>query len=165
MKQRKRQRITTTWKKQKKIRSGEVVEIYDWRNETSKYIKPPGQWYFAFSKMMRIILTKSSKGTVLIRGELVYNSDSGVGKPVTKKTKSIKNIKPTQILKQNVVNNNKKVDVNNLLVHHFGDEWKNDTRLSFYKFVVEEDTVTENETVEDETTLCENIEEELELSI
>lgn len=44
-------------------------------------------------------------------------------------------------------------------------KWKNDPRLSFYKFVVDEDTVTENETVEDETTLCETIEDEVELSI
>lgn len=92
------------------LRVGEVVEIYDWQNETSKYIKPPGHWHFAFSKMKRMILTKSSKGTVLIRGEIVYNSDSGVGKPVTKKTKSIENMKPTKIPKQNVVNNKKEVE-------------------------------------------------------
>lgn len=113
-----------------------------------------------------MILTKSPKGTVLVRGETAYNSDTGVGKPVTKKTKSIGNMEPAKISKQNVVNSNKKVDVNNLLVCHFGDEWKNDPRLSFYKFVIEEDTVPENETVDDETTsLCENVEEDVELSI
>jgi len=148
-------------------RVGELVEIYDWKNEASKHIKAPGQWHFAFSKMKRIILTKSSQGTVLVRGESAYKMDVGVGKSITKKTKNSGRMnKPAKIPKHNVVvNNNKKVDVNNLLCCHFGEDWKSDPRLSFYKFIISEDNVApENETVDDET-LCENIEEDDGLSI
>lgn len=73
-------------------------------------------------------------------------------------------MKPAKIPKHDVVvNNNKKVDVNNLLCCHFGEEWKSDPRLSFYKFIIEdnrEDNVApETETVDDET-LCQNVEED-----
>ena len=52
-------------------------------------------------------------------------SDTGVEKPVTKQGKTIP--------KKKWSNNNKKVDENNLLVCHFGDEWGNDPSLNDYK--------------------------------
>lgn len=48
---------------------GKDVEMYDWKTETSKFIRSPGQWHFAFSKMKRMIITKNTKGVVLVRGE------------------------------------------------------------------------------------------------
>ena len=91
--------------------------------------------------MKRMIITKNSKGVVLVRGEGVYNSNIGIGKPITKKTKNIINTKPSKIPIRNVVNSNKKTDVNYLLTAHYGNEWTNDQRLIFYKFVIEGDAI------------------------
>lgn len=63
------------------------VDIYDWKTEISKFIKPPGQWYFAFAKLKRIIITKNSKGVVLVCNEAEYNSNIGLGKSINKKSK------------------------------------------------------------------------------
>lgn len=63
---------------------------------------------------------------------------------------------PTTIVKKNCVNENKKVDVNNLLISHYGEEWKNDPRLKFYKLVLD----GENQEEDKGNTLCESREEE-----
>lgn len=147
------------------LKVGKDVEIYDWKTETRKFIRPPGQWHFAFSKMKRMIITKNSKGVVLVRGEGVYNSNIGMGKPITKKARNIINMKPSKIPIRNVVSSNKKTDVNNLLVAHYGNEWKNDLKngLIFYKFViegdeipgyVEEDILCERHAIEDEINVA-----------
>lgn len=138
------------------LKVGTDVEIQDWRNETSNFIKPPGQWHFAFSKMKRMNLTKNTKGIVLVRGEMAYRSDIGMGKPITKRGKTFLNMNPTTIVKKNCVNENKKVDVNNLLISHYGEEWKNDPRLKFYKLVLD----GENQEEDKGNTLCEAREEE-----
>jgi len=139
------------------------VEIYEWKTETSKFIRPPGQWNFAFSKMKRMIITKNSKGVVLIRGEGVYNSNIGMGKPITKKARNIINMKPSKIPIRNVVSSNKKTDVNNLLTAHYGNECKNEQSLIFYKFVkegdaipgyVEEDILCERHAIEQGSGTC-----------
>ena len=56
-----------------------------------------------------------------------------------KKAKNIINTKPSKIPIRNVVNSNKKTDVNNHT--HYGNEWKNDQRLIFYKFVIYRDAI------------------------
>ena len=144
------------------LKVGQDIEIKNWMEETSKFIKPPGQWHFAFSKMKRMILTKNLKGVVIVRGESYYRLDLGMGKPITKKGKSIPNMDPTIIAKKNVVSQNEKNDVNNLLLSHYGEEWKSNPRLKFYKYVLEgecQDKDTEN------TLTCEAVEEETGLTV
>lgn len=146
------------------LRVGDEVEIYDWKTEAKNYVKSPGQWHFPFSKMKRMILTKNSQDTVLVRGEVAYKSDIGMGKTITKRNKNFRNMKPAKIFRQNVIHNNKKVDVNKLLVCHFGDDWKKDKRLNFYKFVLEGETIPEDSVIEAEQ-ICENIEDDMALPI
>lgn len=59
---------------------------------------------------------------------------------------------PTKITMQNALNTDKKTDVNNLLTAHYGNEWKNDQGLIFYKYVIEGDAVPDNV---EEDILCE----------
>jgi len=54
------------------LKVGKDVEIYDWKTETSKFIKSPGQWHFTFAKMKRMIITKNSKGVVLQLGRVQF---------------------------------------------------------------------------------------------
>lgn len=54
--------------------------LFDRKTETSKsIIKTPGQWHLAFAKMKRMIITKNSKGVVLVRGEGVYDLNIRLG--------------------------------------------------------------------------------------
>ncbi|CAH1111570.1 unnamed protein product [Psylliodes chrysocephalus] len=107
--------------------------------------------------MKRMIITKNLKGAVLVCGESAYNTNNGMGKPVTKK-KNLSNINPTKIPMWNVLSTLKKTDVNNLLVAHYGEEWKNDSVLFFYKFALEGDAIPDNAV--EEVPLCEHVVEE-----
>lgn len=147
------------------LKVGEDVEIKNWKDETRKFIKLPGQWHFAFSKMKRMILTKNSNGVVIVRGESNYRTDLGVGQSITKRGKSIPNMDPTLITKKNAVTENKKVDVNNLLFSHYGEDWKSDPRLTFYKFVLEGEDQPEDTEDGETTVLCEAREEECGLTV
>jgi len=73
------------------LKVGMDVEIYDWKTERNKFIKPPRQWHFAFAKMKRMIITKNSKDVVLVRGEAVYNSNIRMEKKKKKKKERKKN--------------------------------------------------------------------------
>lgn len=54
---------------------GTDVQIYEWKSEAGKCIKPSGQWHFAITKMKRMVITKTIKRIVLVRGGNNYNSD------------------------------------------------------------------------------------------
>ena len=92
--------------------------------------------------MKRMIITKNSKGVVLVRGEGVYNSNIGMGKPITKKKqRTLLTWSPLKFQYGMLSTVIKKTDVNNLLTAHYGNKWKNDQRLIFYKFVIEGDAI------------------------
>lgn len=57
----------------------------------------------------------------------------------------------------NTVNNSKKVDVNHLLLSLYGEEWRNNPHLKFYKFVLQGNNQEGNA---GETTVCEAGEED-----
>lgn len=143
------------------LKVGEDVQIRNWKEEAAKFVKSPGQWHFAFSKMKRMIITKNSSGVVVVRGEANYKSNLGMGKSITKKGKSIPNMSPPIINKRNAVSENKKTDVTNLLLTHYGEEWKSNPRLNFYKFVLEGESQEES----NEDPLCETREEECGLRV
>lgn len=62
---------------------------------------------------------------------------------------------PTKIPMRNVLSTNKKTNVNNLLTPRYGNEWKNDQGLIFYKFVVKGDAIPDDVVEEDNNILCE----------
>lgn len=143
------------------VKVGEEVQIKNWKEETSKFIKLPGQWHFAFSKMKRMIISKNSNKVVIVRGESNYRSDLGMGKTITKKGKNIPNMNPSIINKKNAVSDSKKNDVRSLLVTHYGEDWMTHPKLKFYQFVLEGGSQEEPA----ENTLCEATEEDSGLRI
>ncbi|KAK4883911.1 hypothetical protein RN001_000182 [Aquatica leii] len=119
-------------------------------------------YMYNFTVVQGMILTKNTKGTALVRGENLYNSDLGVGKGIAKRGKNIHDMNPTKIVKQNTVSDSKKVGVNNLLISHYGAEWKNNPHLKFYKNVAEGEANLEDE---EQEILCEEVSEETNVSI
>ncbi|KAK9723324.1 hypothetical protein QE152_g19257 [Popillia japonica] len=106
-----------------------------------------------------MIITKSKNGATVVRGEIAYNSDGESAKSVSKKEKSLRDLKPAVIHKQNVINQEKKKDVNELILAHYGAAWKNDLDLKFYKCVLEEATEQTDGNPAEVEGLCENFEE------
>jgi len=88
-----------------------------------------------------------------------------MGKTITKKAKSIINMKPSKIPMRNVLNSNKKTDVNNLLTVYYGNEWTNNQSLIFYKFVIEGNAIPDN--IEEDYVYCEShaIEDEINVAV
>ncbi|CAG4957539.1 unnamed protein product [Colias eurytheme] len=150
------------------------IPVLDWKSSINSIVKTPAQIHFKISQCKRFILRRSKKqGSVLVRGELYYNSDTGNPKSLCKPGKKAEDIRPTIIPSGIQVNPLKLRDVRNLLQKHYGDSWKNLAHLRYFHAVLnhldedelrllEERGVEENDTVED---LCEVQEEGENLSI
>lgn len=151
--------------------------MLDWKSSINSIVKTPAQIHFKISQCKRFILRRSkTQGSVLVRGELYYNSDTGNPKNLCKPAKKAEAIQPTIIPSGIEVNPKveaKLRDVRNLLQKHYGDSWKNLAHLRYFHAVLnnldedelrllEERGVEENDTVED---LCEVQEEEDNLRI
>lgn len=136
------------------LRVGNDVVVYDWKTELGNVMKPPGAWHFSFLKAKRMIIKRQKGGSVTIQGEVAYNLDVGMSRTVNKKAKSLSNLKPAVISKQNILKQKKKADVKSLIAAHYGDDWIENTDLSFYKYVLEEAQDLEEDTAPE--NLCEN---------
>lgn len=78
---------------------GKDISVGDWKAYSGSVFKKTGTWHFQFQKSKKIILTRHTAGdTVLVRGESLYNSDSGKAESICKKRKSLKSgvIAPVQ---------------------------------------------------------------------
>lgn len=134
----------------------ENVKIYDWKKSVQNVVKPPAGWHFAFAQSKRIIITKVNGSRIFVRGEFTYKSDLGSEQSICKRGKNISLISPEIIEKQNTLNEKKKVNVNNLLKCHYGENWRSDPTLSFYQNVLDNSMSEENV----EEPICEeNVEE------
>lgn len=138
----------------KVVNVGVDCQVFDWKKEKGTFMIKPAKFHFKLGACRRIILTKTNQKNVLVRGEYTYKSDLGVPKSIAKPGKQFLNIKPTIIPRSNAIKQSKKVDVNNLLKKHYGDQWREIEDLVFYKNII--DGAEDNE--EDEPT-CEPTEE------
>ncbi|XP_060801330.1 uncharacterized protein LOC106139404 isoform X1 [Amyelois transitella] len=115
---------------------GEEVEVYNWKDEVSKTIKPPGSWHFKFNPSKRFIISKGRQN-VSIQGEENYRNEFNKPKYVTKRGKRCSEIEPAIIRKGNKVKLSKIKDVTNLLNKHYGEDWRTLDFLKYYKDIEE----------------------------
>lgn len=112
-------------------------DVYDWKSEAQKTLKPTSAWHFKFKSTKRFILNRTKQNNILIKGEPFYKNDIGEFLSVFKKRQTVKQIKPG-ILPINVAVNPLKIkDVDKLLLTHFGQDWRDLHELQFYKEVIE----------------------------
>lgn len=140
----------------------ETVTVYDWREESKKYLKPPGSWHFQFNSTKRFFMQKTKNG-VTVQGEVNYKNKCGVSRYVNKKNTGTPNfIKPSAVTVGKQVNVKKLKSIDGLLQKHYGKTkcWKDLVELSFYKDVFEsfEQNNPEETTPEDDLE-CQYIEE------
>lgn len=104
----------------------------DWKVGVRSVLKQSSALHFKFNKCKRFILRRG-KSDILVRGEVAYKNDLGMMKKITKFSMSTQNIElkeinmgyPVKILKLN--------DIYKLLSKHFGEDWKSNETLAFYK--------------------------------
>lgn len=84
------------------------------------------------------MITRSNKGTPLIRGEPNYNFDVGEPKSILKKNGTYTQFKPVLIpVGSNKLKEAKLQDIQNLLKKHFGEEWEELEKLQFYRSLMQ----------------------------
>ncbi|KAJ4432610.1 hypothetical protein ANN_21233 [Periplaneta americana] len=89
---------------------GSQVAVNDWKSADHEVVKTTGQWHFKLSLCKRIILTKDTKESIIVRGEL-------------------ENHVPVNRAKVN--------DVSHLLEKHSGDNWGEREELVYYKTLID----------------------------
>ncbi|KAJ8720690.1 hypothetical protein PYW08_006155 [Mythimna loreyi] len=58
---------------------GTEVPVYDYRSAVGETVNPANKWHFQISKVKRVILRRGKRTrNILARGELSYQSDTGV---------------------------------------------------------------------------------------
>lgn len=113
----------------------EDCPVLDFKSEANKYCKLPGSWHFKFNPTKRFELTKRND-TVEVRGEVSYVSNLSTSKSVWKRGKNIVNMKPECLPIGIALKSAKTDDVKNLMLKHFGTEWRQMDRLSFLNNVI-----------------------------
>lgn len=108
------------------------VSVHDWKKETSRTFKPPGMWHFKFNQAKRFILRRGRKN-VSISGETTYRSNFCVSKYLNKKCMTCVDLNPSIVPRGNKIASAKIEDVTKLLSKHFGEDWRSETSLRFYK--------------------------------
>lgn len=114
---------------------GESCPVLDFKSEANNYCKLPGNWHFKFNPTKRFELTKRNK-SVEIRGEVSYVSNHNTSKSVWKRGKNIVNINPEHLPNGIALKSAKTDDVQNLMLKHFGPNWRDMDRLSFLNKVI-----------------------------
>lgn len=120
-------------------RLGSEVPVKDWKTAVQSVIKRPASWHFRFSQAKRFILKKSEKRkVVLVQGEVHYRSNIGTSQSIMKVGKKLCNIVPRALENKVPVNLAKLKDVDKLLKSHFGDDWRLNPELNYYKMVIDD---------------------------
>lgn len=113
-------------------------DAYDWKKEASDIVKATSSLHFKISQCKRFHLRRSVKtNNILVRGEPHYRTDIGIERSITKKNKTFAVANPQKLPIGIPVKKEKVNDVSNLLLKHFGCEWKSLDTLLWYKRIVE----------------------------
>nr|CAH7719647.1 unnamed protein product [Callosobruchus chinensis] len=142
------------------VKLGADVQDLNWKKSVSKVIKPTSACHFPFALSKRIIITKNSEQRIQVCGEAMNKSELGSSQLICRRGKKIEDINPSTIAKRNVIKDKKISTVTALLKAHYGEKWRNNEDLQFYKFVLDEGKKENEENLErEEERLCEYVEE------
>lgn len=135
-----------------------ICPVKDWRTEARATVRMPGSWHFKFNDAKRFIITKNKNGSILVRGEISYKSDIGNAHAITKRGKQISNMNAVVIQPGFKINENKIKDVKTLLQKHFGNDWRELSKLTYYKEVINSNANNQDQDVNDDP-ICEHHDE------
>ena len=118
--------------KLQKLGDGECV-VSDWKSESSRVMKNTSSWHFKLSQCKRLSLKKSIKGDIVVKGEVNYKSDLSTYRSLLKKGQSYRNMELERLPIGIPVKQEKIKDVQNLLRKHYGQDWRDQNNLVYYR--------------------------------
>lgn len=116
---------------------GQDYKVFDWKTESQQILKPTSQWHFKFKPTKRFVFTKNASGLVLLRGEPVYRCDLGEAKSIYRKGKNASMMELQELPVGKPLKEDKIKSISELLKSHFGDQWRSDDRLEYFKNLFE----------------------------
>lgn len=128
------------------VRLGSDCEVLNFKSSMNSVMKDVGSWHFQFKKCKRFFIKRTAQpGNIVINGEVHFNNREGVYKKVTRKNNIVADINPEAIeMKTVTVKCAKLVDVEKLLNSHFGEGWESQEGLNFYKNILRQAPVVED---------------------
>ncbi|KAI4459156.1 serine-type endopeptidase inhibitor [Holotrichia oblita] len=99
---------------------GRDWRIFDWKAETKKFTKVPGQWHFKFNPSKRFIFSKT-QSSIRVRDEVHYRSDLCVSQGILKMNKKFEQFQPKRLNIQNRLKGDKS-SIHSLLKKHYRDD-------------------------------------------
>lgn len=121
------------------VHLGTDCAVMDWKQASDDIMKKPNSWHFQFQKSKKISIKRNKNlTTILLKGELFYNFESGVYKPLCKRGKSLKNVQLKEVQRGVRLKEEKIKDVKRLLFLHFGERWEDIPALKYYKKLFED---------------------------
>lgn len=137
----------------KVIRLGSVeCLVRNWKETAKLTLKATSAWHFKISQCKRLYIKRSKSKSVLYRGEAFYNSNLSVYRSLLKKGCCFSRLNP-QVLPVGasvIVKTEKLKDVDKLLSKHFGEQWKHNENLVYYKDVIDNRHPVENATCKED---------------
>lgn len=130
------------------------VQVLDFRKAGAGVLKNVALWPFQISKVKRIQLHRISKNVVEIKGEPHYNTDMNNFQNVFLKNRTAAHITPLGVTEGVPVSPEKKKDIANLLIKHFGTEWRSNAALNFYKLIIDGNSQEDSVENVDEPDCC-----------
>ncbi|CAH1109680.1 unnamed protein product [Psylliodes chrysocephalus] len=127
-------------------------KVYDWQEQVKAHVRATSSLPFKINSCKRVIITKNTKGNVIVQGEPFYKHLIGTAQGICKKGKTFYDINPDEMSTGNRNIKPEKIkNVDELLTGHFGSTWKEEAenlRLQYYRDVLCDEN-RGNEEVED----------------
>lgn len=135
---------------------------FNWKSEVEQQIRKTITWHFGIKSCKRVYCTKDngSNEKVVVQGECTYRLKANpeqAARSIIKRGRSLNNIRPVTIVKGiSVGKEQKKANVNTLLLKHDGSDWRQNETLAFFRHVLDDPEV---EVIGDNEQGCQRAEE------
>lgn len=117
---------------------GTEVPIHDFKQSADQTFKT--KWHFQIKSCVKVFITENDE--ILFRGERNYKNEDGHSASILKRGKQISDIKINSPLPTGIpLKGNKIADINTLLTKHYGQNWRDDSKLIYYNTLLRDNNI------------------------
>jgi hypothetical protein len=114
----------------------ESCPVFEFKKNFVPILKNTSAWHFKISECKKVFIVRD-KNSAIVRGEYSFRREISSFKSIIKRGKNISAMVLDRKLSGRKLKSAKIEDVGKLLNTHFGDDWKEDNSLEFYKNLIE----------------------------
>ncbi|CAH1099631.1 unnamed protein product [Psylliodes chrysocephalus] len=118
-------------------------KVYDWQEQVKAHVRATSLLPFKINSCKRVMITKNTKGNVIVQGEPFYKHLIGTAQGICKKRKTFYDINPDEMSTgHRKIKPEKIKNVDELLTDHFGSTWKEEAEnlgLQYYRDVLSDE--------------------------